>query len=519
MVSRGGSMAGEPWVGPEITDPGEILDLRRRAKIVHGTLAVSAFSASAFCALVLGSAAAVAQQVQLEPSVSVRETYSDNVDREVRSRREDAFITDVSPSVTLRWNGNRVTTAVDAAATFRHQNAGDDKGLSVLPNAAGLGSAELWQDHLFFDASAAASTVLLNTQENDTDSNRSTVQTYSASPRLLGSFSNFADVETFYRFTQVIEDGGSDAENSDVGNTSTHAIGGTLSSGPDFTRMRWAVNASASEQERDNDANVSRRNVGLDLEYIVDRSFSALGGVGYEFFDDGDPENDISGISWDVGFRWRPGSRTDITATYGRSDDDQSFNLDARHQLSPQTSIFARYEETLETGDERLTTDLSFLGTDPNTGELIDTRTGQPFDPSTNITTTDADTQRTRTFTAGINGTRGRNTFGLSGQVEFTRDVGSSASNDEEDAYEVGVSWGRRLTPRASLNTSFDYSRNEFKNSSRTDNQYEAGFVYSYNIFRNFNAFGSYDFGVQTSDDKLEEFLENRVSVGLSVRF
>ena len=514
MVSRGGSMAGEPWVGAQITDPGEDVDLRRRAKIVYGTFAVSAF-----CALGLGGAAAVAQQVQLEPGISVQESYSDNVDRDPRSLREDAFITDVIPSVTLRWSGNRVTTAVDAASTFRHQTGGEDKGLSVLPNAAGLGSAEIWQDHLFFDASAAVSTELLNTQENDTDSNRSTVQTYNASPRLLGSFSDFADVETFYSFTQVFEDGGSDAADSDVGNTTTHAIGGTLSSGPDFTRLRWAFNASASEQDSDNDDDVSRRNVGLDLEYIVDRSFSGLGGVGYEFFDDGDSGNDISGLTWNVGFRWRPGSRTDITATFGRRDDDQSFDVDARHQLSPQTSIFARYEETLETGDERLAEDLSFLGTDPETGQLIDTRTGQPFDPSTNITTTDDDTQRTRTFTAGINGTRGRNTFGVSGRAEFTRDVGSAASNDEEDAYGVSVNWGRRLTPRANLDTSFDYFRNEFKNSSRTDNQYEAGFVYSYNLFRNLNAFGAYDFGVQTSDDKQEEFLENRVTLGVSVRF
>ena len=493
--------------------------MRRRTKIVCTTAALSGLSAAA-----IGGAAALAQQAVLEPTLTVTETYSDNVDRDPRSQREDAFLTDVRPGATLRWTGNRVTAALDAATTFRHQTAGEDKGVSVLPDVAGLGSAELWQDHLFFDASAVATTELLNTQQEDTEANRSIVQTYTASPRLLGSFGNFADATLNYTFTQTLESGGNTEQGggtggNDEGDSQTHAVGASLSAGPEFTRARWSLSGSASEEMPDEGEDTSRREASLGLEYIVDRSFSLLGGAGYQSFDDGDEENDIDGPTWDAGFRWRPGSRTDITVTYGRTDDRNSLNADARYQITPRTSAFVTYQEVLETGQERRAGDLDFIGTDPNTGALIDTRTGLPFDAQTNITTVDDDTQRTKTLSVGVSGTRGRNTFALTGQAEFTRDVGSIGPNDEEDAYSVIATWGRQLSPRANLSTRLSYDRNEFQLQDRTDNEYGAGVTYRYNIYQNINAFGDYDFGVQTSNDKDEEFLENRVLLGLTVSF
>ena len=508
-------MAGKPSLGIHDRTMGGG-DLRRQITII-GT-AASAGAIALAGGLLIGGTSALAQ-LRIEPSVSVSETFSDNVDRDPDGEGDEAFITEVSPSIALRWNTGRLTATVDAGLAVQHQTKGDDEGIEVLPEAAGLGSAELWREHLFFDASAAASTELLNTRNQDTESNRSIIQTYRANPRLLGKFGSFADVETFYQFTQVIDEGGGSNTGDDIGDEQEHEIGATLSAGPDFTRIRWALSGTASEAERENQPNVSRREGLLNLEYIVDRTFTVLGGVGYQEFDDGDATNEVSGVIWDAGFRWRPGPRTDVTVTYGRRDDSNSFTANGRHRITPQTSVFASYDEVLETGQERLAQDLSFISTDPNTGQLIDSRTGQPFDPQTSITTVDDDTQRTKTFRAGIAGTRGRNTFGLTGSFQTTRDVGTSTTGEEEDAYQVTANWGRRLSTRANLGTAVSYSRNEFATDNLTDNEYSAEVTYSYNIFQNVNAFGTYEFATQDSTNEAEEFVENRVTVGLAVRF
>ncbi len=485
-------------------------------------------TSSAIGALLVNGAPVLAE-FRFEPTLSVEERFSDNVDQDPDGQRTHAFITDVTPAADLRWTGSRVTTTLDLSVTARHQTAGEDEGEDVLPDVAGLANAELVREHLFLDASAAASTELLNTREQDTESNKSIVQTYSASPSLVGSFGDFADAETFYRFTQVIETGGSSSGGGqgggeDLDDEQTHQVGAALTSGTDFSQIRWTLSGEASESDRkaENDVgtegDVSRRDVALDLEYIIDRSFSLLGGVGYQQFDDGDIENDIDGMTWNTGFRWRPGTRTELTATYGKRDNANSFAGDLRHELGPRTSIFASYSEVLETGQERLADDLSAIGTDPDTGDLIDTRTGQPFETSTSTTTISNRTQRTRRFSTGVNGVRGRNTFGVNGSVEFSEEEGTGAT-EEEEGYQVGANWGRQLSPRAQLDVDANYARNDFKRENRTDNEYSGGISYTYNIFRNINVFTSYQLIVQTSDLESEEFYENLASLGLRMSF
>ncbi len=471
-------------------------------------------TASACGALALG-AAPMAAEFRLEPSISVQESFSDNVDQDPDGQEKTALITEVSPGAILRWTGRRVTTSIDLALTASHQTDGEDEGITLEPNAAGLGSVEILRENLFLDAAAAASADLLNTREQDTEANREIIQTYSASPRLVGSFGSFADAETSYRFDQVINDDSGDSET--LGNSQTHTIEAALNSGSDFAIYRWGLSGQVSESDRDNDDDVSRRDARLDLEYVVDRSFSLLASGGYQFFDDGDQSNDINDPTWNGGFRWRPGPRTDLTATYGQRDNAKSLAADLRYQITPQTGFFAIYSEVLETGQERLARDLSSIGTDPDTGALIDTNTGLPFDPSTSSTSLDNDTQRTKTLSTGLNGVRGRNTFGITGTVEFTED--QSSIGDDEDAYIVNLSWGRQLSPRAQIGTNASYARNEFKLDGREDNEYSAGIEYSYNLFENMRAFGSYDFTKQDSTDSNEEFLENLVTLGVGVTF
>lgn len=467
---------------------------------------------SAVCLAALATATPAVGQTRIEPSLTVNETFSDNVDADPDGEEEAAFLTDVVPAVTLRRQSARVNAALDAALTARHQTAGEDAGIELLPNVAGFGTAEVIDQLFFVDASASVSQQLLNTREADAESNRETVQNYSLSPSLVGHFGSFADGELRYTLQQVLGgDGG-------VSDATTHTGRMSLSSGADFTRLLWSVSASMSESKRTDDTDVTRRDANIGLEYIVVRSFSLLGSAGYQFFDDGTPENEVDSPSWRAGFRWRPGPRLDLSAGYGESDDETSFDGRMTYRIGPRTTVFANYRERLETGQERLARDLSFIGIDPDTGELVDTRTGLPFDPNTSLTEISDRTERTRTARAGLSGVRGRNTFSMQGSYEIST-VEGAGRNEEETAIGVSASWGRQLSPHANLIVSGNYLRSEFDDVDETDNEYSAAGTLSYNIYTNVNAFASYVFSMQDSTNGANEFSENRVSAGVQMGF
>lgn len=462
---------------------------------------------------------------QLTPSVTVTESFSDNVDQNPDSTAESAFTTDVTTSLNLRWQSARVTAAADSASTFRYQTAGDDKGLQVLPTLSGLGTFEISRDLFFIDTNASVSQELINTRNNNTEANRNTVQDYSASPYLVGHFGGFADGELRYTLNQVLasnSDGtsttpsGSDSSLSDA---MTHTARARLSSGTDFTQLSWTINTEASKSDRTNDDNVTRHDSALNLEYAVARWLSILGSGGYQHFDDGDPTNDIDAPTWNAGVRLRPGPRTNIEATYGVRDDETSLAASLSYRLSARTTFTASYDERLQTGQDRIARDLSFVTVDPATGALIDSRTGLPFDPNTATTSLVNDTERTKTLRLALVGTRGRNSFQVEAVADMSKQQGGSPTNRDDKGYEISGSWQRRLSTQSDFQLFSSYQRDEFDPEGRTDNEYQVGGVFNYVVYTNVDAFASYTFTTQTSTSPTEEFTENLVTVGLHMSF
>lgn len=477
--------------------------------------------------IALVTAAPALGQLRLTPSLGVSETFSDNVDQGPAGEEDAAFLTDVAPRVQLQWVAPRASATVDAATTFRQQTAGEDEGVEALPNLAGLANVEVSPDLFFVDASAAVSQELINTRESNTEANRETVQNYSVSPYLVSHLGGFANAELRYTLDQIFANGGdgesgsgqSVAGGDDISNATTHAVGLTLESGPDFTRLSWTFTGSASESHRSNDDVVERRDVNLGLEYVVTREISLLASAGYQKFDSGDSEDEVNSPTWQAGFRWRPGPRTDLRATYGERDDVKSVTANLSYQIGPGTALLAAYEEHLETGQERLSRDLSFIGSDPSSGALIDTRTGLPFDPNTAATTLTDATERTKTFRVAFRADRGRNTYELSGAVENSEEEGGLGNANDERAYRIDADWGRQMSPATRLDLFGSYERNEFEGQDRTDNEYGIGGNLSYSVYTNIDAFASYVFRKQSSDDESGEFTENSVTVGIRMTF
>ncbi len=291
---------------------------------------------------------ALAGDLTITPSIEVREAFSDNVDLGPEGDEESAFISELVPGVKIRSESARVIAALNAFPILRHQTAGEDEGLSLAGGFAGLGTVEAVEDLFFVDAQASISQQVLDSRAADSTANERTVQIYRVSPYLQNRFGGFAEAEARYRLSQVFADDEATASGGQTSDTTTHALNLSLESGSDFSRLFWAMSSLVSEESRTEDDDVSRREVDLEMRYAIDRAITLIAAGGYQFFDDGNPADEVSDPTWRVGFRWRPGPRTDLEATYGQRDDELNANVRFSYKIGPRTTLTARYSEILE---------------------------------------------------------------------------------------------------------------------------------------------------------------------------
>jgi len=453
--------------------------------------------------------------------IGFTETFSDNVDLDPKGQEKAAILSDLNVSANLRTTSARVKSSWDGLFTLRFQTAGDDEGFSLLPNIAGFSNVEAVEDLFFVDISSSVSREILNRREADTESNRDTVQTYHVSPYLVNRFGGFASAEWRYALDLVSsgDDAGGGADN-EVADTTAHTVSFDLNSGIDFQRLRWSITALASESGRSDEGDISQRRVTLDTEYAIVRSFSLLGSLGYESFEEDELlGEDFQGPTWRAGFRWRPGRRTNLEMTYGRRDNDENLDTRLTYDIGPRTRLTVSYNESLGTGDQRLVSDLSLIGVDPITGGLIDLTTGLPFDPNDAPTSVTDEVTRSKIFQAVLTATRGRNSFSLNAIYRKQEEEGSLADPDDEEGFVFSGSWSRRLNRRTNFSFRGSFENTKFTLDDREDKEYSVSTNIDYNIFRNVNTFASYVYRRQDSTLDSEEFTENRISFGLRRTF
>lgn len=487
-------------------------DRSRLASLPATVLGATVLGATVLGALILVGPVA-AGNLTITPTVELRETLSDNVDLSPDGQAQSALTTEIVPGITLRSDSARATVALDAFPVFRHQTAGSDEGYSIAGDLAGRGTVEALEDLFFIDAQASISQKVLSNAEVASTANEKPVQVYRLSPYLQNRFGGFAEGEARYRISQVlIGDQEGAATTSDSTN---HGLNLSLDSGADFTRLKWSVNLLGSFEDRSDDDDVSRLDSDVEAEYAFNRSISMLAAAGYQFFDDGISANDIEDPTWRVGLRWRPGPRTDLRVSYGQRDDDRSAKMDFKYDITTRTTVTASYSEVLEKSQERLVRNVSFIDLNPESDQFIDPQTGLPFDSNQSPFDIDNQTSRISTFRFGLNGVRGRNTFGFNGAVQNEK---IEPTGENQDVISLGGRFARRLDPHLTLNLFAGYERIEF-DDGQEDDEYNATAALNYQIFQNLRASLQYGFRVQNSTAETSEFTENRATASLRMTF
>jgi uncharacterized protein (PEP-CTERM system associated) len=469
------------------------------------TCAATWIATVAAASAVTGAASPARAAPQLRPWLVVEQEFTDNIDLSPDDDRQSAFVTRVTPGLTFRGRTSRFEGGFNAALRTRYTTEGQDSGFRVDGDLTGDGVVQLVPDRLLLEGKASISQQVLNNAAAQSTANQDTVQVYRLSPVVRHRFDAFAIGELRYTLGQFFVD------SDEASNTTAHVGQASLSSGEDFDRLRWSLNNRISKSIRSDASDVDQADSVAQAEYGLTKWFSPLVAGGYQRFDAGESSTDFDSPVYYGGFRWRPGRRTELVVTYGKRDDRFSPAARLTYRVTEESRLVASYAEGLSTSQQRLSSNLSFIGIDRDTGQFIDERSDTPFDPRADPFNIDDQIVYIKEARLSLGLTRGRYAFGVQGFFgrEETVDTG-----EEEEIYRADATWSRRLGRNLSVNLTGGVEFISFP-TGRDDDEYFVQPGLSYQLSPRALLFADYRYRWQNSNEKSAEYTENRVAIGL----
>jgi uncharacterized protein (PEP-CTERM system associated) len=420
---------------------------------------------------------------RITPSVSVTESFTDNSNLVPDNQdRNSELTTELTPAVSIRGQGGRVGINADYALSklfFKNGTHAD----SLRHDLTSEGHVELWEQAVFLDAQASVSrqvidsTAASSSSTTGRENNRATTVAYNIGPSFRHHFGTWLETESRITYSEV------DVSSSAVSSTRTFEERFNAITGREFGRLQMGLQGINSKTMRDgNFPAIKSQTVDTTYSYAISRQVAALAGVGYEHFEDPTLLDPPIGITWNVGTALTPDPQTSLRITGGERFQARNIDVDASYFLSPRTSFFASYKQQLVTTQQLISGDLSLLAFD-EFGNPINRITRQPFRVGTDDFSLQSTTVRSDRFAAGMNATRGRNSYNLQTNVEKRS---TDATGIEQFVIGAGFGFSRELTPRTRGSVGLTYTNIDFGTADgRVDDRYAFNVGLSYLLFRN----------------------------------
>lgn len=405
---------------------------------------------------------------KIEPSIEVKETYTDNVDLDANSQQSD-FVTQVTPGLLVVGSGSRLDMSLKYAPMYLYY-PGDDKDKHDLrQNLQTNIHSELVDETFFVDGSANIAQQFvdrrqaISSSEASRTNNRRTIQSYRFSPYLVKRIGSIATAQLKYEFGHIRQD--NDALNLfptlTLGNSVSHKGSFLVSSGTDFSRLGWNLLAQYSTEDRRGDQDYKDTTLRADGSYQLTNIFSLLGSMGYQNRDAVGSFANFDGFIWDAGFRLVPGPRTSLSFRYGNQYNGDTYSLNAQYKITAKNAINLSYTDLIQTYQ-------SFAF---NNNDIID--------PAFNSDFSSSDLTRRKSWILSLSGTRGRTTYSASA---FYNKYRSDNNNLDEKRYGGSISLSRNLNQRLSVSSSFSYNLSEFLSDNIKDRFWSVAASANYKI-------------------------------------
>lgn len=278
------------------------------------------------------------------PSLTVAETYTDNLFLVPDELRQGDWVTQIVPAISVKADGPRLRLEASYAPELVHyaRTEGQDK---VYQRGTALGNLELAEKLLFVEAGAGVGQYAVSLQGPLTTSNvnitgnRANAATTYVSPYLLRDIGSAARAEA--RFTYSTWH--SDAEPPPLPDNIAHRVYLQLTNGPAYRYLTWDMVYSRESIQYETGQQTTSEYFTASGQPRITGNVRLLTLVGYERYDTGiqvleDPR-------WSAGFEWTPTPLTRLALTGGRRLDDPTYSLQFSHRTRLSTWNLSYGEE------------------------------------------------------------------------------------------------------------------------------------------------------------------------------
>jgi len=272
--------------------------------------------------------------LRIIPTLSVTETWTDNVNLQAGARARSELVTQLAPGVTAVRRGRRLN--LSASAQWHQFLYLHDIRNNTADNQAQYSGAlqgVLVDDLLFVDASASRGQRSISafgpqlTNDLYVVANRAEVKTWSISPYLVQRFGHAATAQLRYTVDEV-ESG----RFRGLDKTEGQSVNASLASGQSFKDLSWGLNYYRQDLDSARLGDSSTQTLAGSLSYKLTPRLSLTANAGYDRYDFGSFGGENKGRNWSAGFAWNPSRRTSLQLSAGRHYYGKTGALNASHR-------------------------------------------------------------------------------------------------------------------------------------------------------------------------------------------
>ena len=263
----------------------------------------------------------------LQPTLALRESYSDNIRLTTSQDAQAAWVSEVSPGVAITGNSRRLKLNL---AYQIQKIVAQSEADRVNQQLAASATAVLLTDRIFIDIQSSIS------QQNNSafgpqlvdntyiTGNQSTLKTNSISPYLRYRWNGIASSTLRYTHGNV---------RSDALSAQTDALLFDLVGDNGARRWNWSANYSQKKNHDSVLSPVTFSNAGLSLNFPLNSTLGLVLTTGYEKSDyEASTPVQPSGRSRSVGASWKPSPRTSVTLSAGKRYFGNTYAVNASHR-------------------------------------------------------------------------------------------------------------------------------------------------------------------------------------------
>jgi uncharacterized protein (PEP-CTERM system associated) len=446
-------------------------------------------------------ASALAHQVQLlnafgntpgeagwsiTPSITLQEVLNDNIYQTSPDRRGD-LITYVTPGLAIYGNTPRVQVRLNYQPSLLYY--ADNTSLNdVQQQLNAIGDFVLWQDHLYLDVRGLAGVgasvggapglgfgttggtagLQNGTTTNLTKQNSTQFTSFEASPYFLQKFEDYGTLKVGYTINQSSSSNTSGFSPISVTSTGPATSQTTneelvqFTTGDFLNRISDIVLLDAKQYTTTGISQPGHNNTATNqLSYILNRSITVFGTLGYEDIDYGGTSPlIINDMVWLIGTTLTPNPRSTITVSYGHQNGADNLNVNGLYTLTARTSISVSYVNELGTQLQQVQNQLAAADIN-NAGSLINSRTGAPLSVGNNLLGTQNELYRSHTATVTTTTLLDRDTLALNAQYSDYIAAGGGATGSTS-GISATASWSHELSEDLTLSASGSYGQRWF---------------------------------------------------------